>query len=143
MKWRGPLSGHGPQAESRVSRCDLPRPESRRPARADLLGQCGSPALRRSDAGAETAPKAFGETRLSQPPFERRAESLRLGFQRGASSAERAYGSEGKQSPEVQASRAHRTRLWLPGPADERILPALPLGGGATRGQRGDQPDLQ
>jgi hypothetical protein len=50
-----------------------------------------------------------------------------------ASSAERAYGSEGKQSPEVQASRAHRTRLWLPGPADERILPALPLGGGATR----------
>jgi hypothetical protein len=50
-----------------------------------------------------------------------------------ASSAERAYGSEGKQSPEVQASRAHRTRLWLPGPVDERILPAFPLGGGATR----------
>src|ERR1035437_5653601 len=85
MKWRGPLSGHGPQAESRVSRCDLPRPESRRPARADLLGQCGSPALRRSDAGAETAPKAFGETRLSQPPFERRAESRPLGCQRAAS----------------------------------------------------------
>jgi hypothetical protein len=67
MKRRGPLSRHGPQAESRVSRRDLPSAcavsfsatsvmnsdfvasRSRRPARADLPEPCGSPVPRVRD----------------------------------------------------------------------------------------------
>ena len=88
--------------------------------------------LRRADRHFQPPPR----TRLPQPPFERRAESLRLGFLPRRHTARRgAYGSERKQPPEVQASRAHlsacehaqadRTHLWLHKPIDERILPAL------------------
>ena len=51
--------------------------------------------------------------------------------------------AERKQSPEVQASCAHRTHRWLHEPIDERILHALQWAAAQCDGNWLDQPDLR